>query len=255
MLTQSKRHLRQWPVCWKIARLRPRSVTASQLKHASNRMQLVRTSSSISIACRRNLILGVHHTELRLILFWFKILIELERFRNVTSNGPSNVLLQHECTLSAFDASQGHGNKEQLITTSIAWHPHAISIAVTLGVQETTTFCARGGALAIWNLNSETFQPASPHLRLEAECALQSASYHPHVPALVVAGSANGGLYVWNLACDSEDLEVGRSTSSGSDTMHWRSVRSVAWVYSQDEASRNAEHPKAFLICSVGRCA
>ena len=188
-------------------------------------------------------------------LIFFTVHAEHTLFRNANSDRPSNMFLQHECTLSAFDASQGHGNKEQLITTSIAWHPHAISIAVTLGVQETTAFCIEGGALAIWNLNIENFQPASPHLRMEAECALQAAAYHPHVPALVVAGSANGGIYVWNLARDSEDLEVGRSASSSSDNMHWRSVRCVAWVYSQDEASRHAENPRAFLICSVGRCA
>eukprot|EP00892_Ulva_mutabilis_P004994 jgi/Ulvmu1/2867/UM146_0009.1 len=173
--------------------------------------------------------------------------------RHATVNGPSNLCLQHECTLSAFDASKGHGNKERLIATSIAWHPRAISIAVTLGVQETASFCPRGGALAIWNLQSENFQPASPHVRLEAECALQAAAYHPHVPALVVAGTANGGLHVWDLSQDSEALEVGRSASSSRDTMHWRSIRSVAWLYSQDEASRHAEHSKAFLICSVGR--
>lgn len=162
--------------------------------------------------------------------------------------------LQSEYTLSAFDTSQGHENKENLVATHIAWHPNAVSIAVTLGVQQPAAFCTHGGALAIWNLTSEKFQPASPQLRLEAECALQTAAYHPHFPALIAAGTANGGVYVWNLANDHEDLEVGRSASSSNDTMHLRSIKRIAWVYSHDEASRHSEHSKAFLVCTVGRC-
>lgn len=165
----------------------------------------------------------------------------------------SNGYLQHEFTLSAFDTSQGHGNKEGLVATSIAWHPNAISIAVTLGVRETKTFCPHGGSLAIWNLASEKFQPAAPHLRLEAEFALQAAAYHPHVPALIAAGTANGGIHVWDLTNDHDNLEVGRSGSSSNDNMHWRSIRSIVWIYSHDEASRHSEHSKAFLICTVGR--
>lgn len=173
-------------------------------------------------------------------------------YRDPSSECLRNVCLQHHCTLTAFNSGRGHGNKENLIATSIAWHPKAVSVAITFGTSQPAPFCTHGGALAIWNLTSEKFQPASPQLCLVAECALQTAAYHPHVPALIAAGTANGGLHVWDLGQESEDVEIGRSASSSNDTMHWRSIKSVAWVYSNDEASRHSEHSKGFVICTVG---
>lgn len=163
-------------------------------------------------------------------------------------------MLEHVSTLLAFDEAAGSSNStQQLNATAVAWSPTGVSIAVTFGVQNSMLFCAAPGSLALWNLTSEKFHASRPHITISTECALQSLAYHPVAPSYIAAGTANGGIHVWDVSLDREDLEVGRSVSTVQDITHARSVQAVAWVFNSDDGAKYAEHSKSFLICSVSR--
>lgn len=162
-------------------------------------------------------------------------------------------MLEHVFTLLAFDVGAGHKNSSQLNTTALSWSPTGVSIAVTFGIQNSVPFCAAPGALALWNLSSEKFHASRPHINITTECALQSLAYHPLAPSYIAAGTANGGIHVWDVSLDREDLEVGHSVATVQDVTHARSVQAITWVFSSDDSARYAEHSKAFLICSISR--
>lgn len=172
--------------------------------------------------------------------------------RIVGSTAGNGDLLEHVFTLLAFEEA-GRNNSSQLVATALSWSPTGVSIAVTFGVQNSLPFCAAPGSLALWNLTSEKFHATRPHVNINTDCALQSLAYHPLVPSYIAAGTANGGIHVWDVSLDREDLEVGRSVSTVQDVTHARSVQAVSWVFSSDDGARYAEHAKAFLICSVSR--
>lgn len=90
---------------------------------------------------------------------------------------------------------------------------------------------------------------------LTTDCALQAIACNPHAPSLVAAGSANGGVYAWDLSADADALSLGRSETGTLNVGHQQAVHSLVWVYSSDEAQRSSEPNRAFLICSGGMCA
>lgn len=163
-------------------------------------------------------------------------------------------MLEHVFSLIAFNEEAGHKNSSRLNATSLSWSPTGVSIAVTYGVQDSVTFCTEPGCLAIWNLDSEKFHASKPHVNISTECALQSLAYHPLAPSYIAAGTANGGIHVWDVSLKREDLEVGRSVSTLQDVGHACSVQAMSWVFSSEDSTRYSEHSKAFLICSVSRC-
>lgn len=162
-------------------------------------------------------------------------------------------MLEHVYTLLVFDEEAGRSNAAELNATALSWSPTGMSIAVTFGIKNSVPFCAAPGSLAVWNLTSAKFHASRPHINISTECALQSLAYHPLAPSYIVAGTANGGIHVWDVSLDREDLEVGHSVATVQDVTHARSVQAVSWVFNSDDAVRYSEHSKAFLICSVSR--
>ena len=82
---------------------------------------------------------------------------------------------------------------------------------------------------------------------------MQVVAYNPAFSALICAGSANGDVYVWDMAREAGEREVGKSGTSTADIMHRETVCSITWVYSGDEASRYTDKARSFLICTAGR--
>lgn len=162
--------------------------------------------------------------------------------------------LAHSCLLDAFDAQSGHGNIHALVATAIAWHPAGYALNVAYGVPYTPGFCAKPGLLCQWRFSYELMTPASPQARIATDCALSAVICHPQRPAIIAAGTANGGVLVWDLAADAEDALIGRSSTGTLDVGHQQSVQSMTWTYSAAEAQRHSDAALAYLLCTVGRC-
>lgn len=163
--------------------------------------------------------------------------------------------LTHCHMLNAFDSQQGHHNTDSLRVTAFSWHPSGLVVSVVYGVAPKPGYCTATGLFCQWSFGRSAVTPAHPQARIVTDCALQAVACNQHFPALVAAGSANGGIYVWDMTSDEDDRCVGRSNTATRDVGHQQGVVSIEWVYSGEESKRFSERAKALLICSVGRCA
>jgi hypothetical protein len=165
--------------------------------------------------------------------------------------------LAHAFLLDAFDSQHGHANAHGLVATALAWHPRGAALLVAYGAHNTPGFCALPGLLCQWSLardaGASAAAPLRPQLRVSTECALAAVACHPHFPALVAAGTANGGVLVWDLSLDDAGQQVGRSDTATLAVGHQQGVVALEWVHSGDEARRHAAAAMGSLLCSVGR--
>ena len=159
----------------------------------------------------------------------------------------------HCYALNAFDTQQGFHNADELRPMAISWHPSGLTIFVAYGTAPKPGFCTLPGLLCQWSLSRSAVTPNHPQFRFVTDCALQAVASNPHFPALVAAGNANGGIYVWDMTCPDEDKCIGRSRFAMQDAGHQQGVAHIEWVYSTDESRRFGEKSKALVLCSVGR--
>lgn len=110
-------------------------------------------------------------------------------------------------------------NIPELQCTSCTWNGTGSSIAVSYG--QTTNingWCNVPGCVAIWNLNSRSFDPNAPTYLLDYPSAITTVKFHPEKPSIVVAGTVNGEVIVWDLTEQTTVVNV--LTSSSDDAVY-----------------------------------
>lgn len=132
--------------------------------------------------------------------------------------------------------------KVNLQCTGVSWNSTGNMIAVAYGRNDILGWCEYPGALCCWNIFGKTFTTDSPDFVLDHTCCLTSAAYHPIIPSLVVAGSFNGEVVVWDLTNPESPYAVSPIIEYG----HKEPVMDIKWVY--DSAHQTHE----WQIVSVG---
>ena len=205
---------------------------------------------------------GVRHNNQHLALVMNNFGVQSDPSRSACSELETEALagtdttapLTHAHLLDAFDARHGHANSYALVATALAWHSCGHALTVAYGVPHSPGFCAAPGLLCQWSHSRDAVTPSQPQLRLHTDCALSAVACHPQRPAVIAAGTANGGVLVWDVAADAADALIGRSNTGTLDVGHQQCVQTVAWVRSAAEEQRHSDPAMACLLCTVGRC-
>ena len=135
--------------------------------------------------------------------------------------------------------------------TGVSWSASGYQLAVSYGRFDVSGWCDSPGALCVWNLRREDINPCKPDQVMEVDNCLQCVAFHPTHPALVVAGSYNGELYVWDLSAG-EDEDALRARSKVSDASHREPITQVSWLFNIAEASKTSNRAAAYNVVSLG---
>lgn len=57
-----------------------------------------------------------------------------------------------------------------------------------------------------WNLSSRDFKADKPNIVLETQSCIMSIGFHPVKPSIIVGGSFNGEIYLWDLSKEDNNL-------------------------------------------------
>ena len=139
-----------------------------------------------------------------------------------------------------------------LVPTGVSWNATGYTLAVSYGRFDVTGWCDSPGALCAWNLRRADIDPHKPDHVMETSDCLQCVAFHPEDPALVAAGSFDGGVYVFDLGADDEGADPLRARSGTGDASHREPVTQVRWTRNVAEASRASERAAAYDVVSVG---
>ena len=134
----------------------------------------------------------------------------------------------------------------------MSWNATGYTLAVSYGRFDVTGWCDSPGALCAWNLRRADIDPHKPDHVMETSDCLQCVAFHPEDPALVAAGSFDGGVYVFDLGADDEGADPLRARSGTGDASHREPVTQVRWTRNVAEASRASERAAAYDVVSVG---
>ena len=140
----------------------------------------------------------------------------------------------------------------RLVPTGVSWNATGYTLAVTYGRFDVTGWCDSPGALCAWNLRRVDIDPHKPDHVIETSDCLQCVAFHPEDPAVVAAGSFDGGVYVFDLGADAEGADPLRARSGTGDASHREPVTQVRWTRNVAEASRASERAAAYDVVSVG---
>ena len=117
-----------------------------------------------------------------------------------------------------------------LQATSMSWNSTGSVLAVAYGRLDESGWCniTRAGC-CLYHVFQRDFDAAKPQTFLETSSYLMSVCCHPEIPNLIVGGTFNGEVVVWDTSLEGEDRLIG--TSAIDDYYHREPVVDVSWVY------------------------
>lgn len=134
-----------------------------------------------------------------------------------------------------------------LEVTGLSWNSTGSVIAASYGRYDHEDWCTHKSALCTWNLDRRTLEVNKPDTVLDLSCCLMCIAYHPQKPGLIVGGTFNGEVLVWDLSRE-DDILV--ATSGIGDDSHREPVSKVQWV--KDPDSKSAKY-KIVSVSSDGK--
>jgi len=121
---------------------------------------------------------------------------------------------------------------EKLQVTGVSWNCTGSAIAVAYGRNDLSGWCDIPGFLCVWNVfKNQSFKANKPDVVLDTPTCLSSVAFHPVQPSIVIAGSFNGEILMWDL--NQDECLVASSTID--DYYHREPVSKVLWVHSMSE--------------------
>ncbi|KAK2163799.1 hypothetical protein LSH36_74g11005 [Paralvinella palmiformis] len=114
---------------------------------------------------------------------------------------------------------------------------HAFDVVLTLtcylryGRYDHEDWCTHKSALCTWNLDRRTLDANKPDTVMDLSSCLMCIAYHPQKPGLIVGGTFNGEVLVWDLSRE-DDILV--ASSGIGDDSHREPISKVEWVKDQD---------------------
>jgi hypothetical protein len=114
-----------------------------------------------------------------------------------------------------------------LQTTSLSWNANGSMIGITYGKNDIEGFCDLPGVFCGWNVFSKTFHYQKPDLLVDHSSCLMCLAFHPIIPTIVVLGSFNGEIILYDLL-SSVDKPVAISTVT--EYAHKEPILNLKWI-------------------------
>ncbi|KAG8190125.1 hypothetical protein JTE90_026693 [Oedothorax gibbosus] len=84
---------------------------------------------------------------------------------------------------------------------------------LTFNQTDHISWCEHSSSVDIWSLNRKDFDPKKPNLTLETDCCITYVSFHPELPAVIVAGKLNGEIMLWDISKEDDPLLASTETA------------------------------------------
>ncbi|KRX07564.1 WD40-repeat-containing domain [Pseudocohnilembus persalinus] len=114
----------------------------------------------------------------------------------------------------------------QLEITDISWSNNGFTLAAAYGKFQHSGTCQDKSLVCLWNLSKRDFQQDQPSQVLETDSCIMSVEFHPSKPQILVGGSFNGEIFLWDISKDDENLI---SKSNIDDYFHREAVHQFVW--------------------------
>jgi WD40 repeat protein len=106
-------------------------------------------------------------------------------------------------------------------------------LGITYGRNDINGWCDIPGALCCWNVFSKTFNSSVPDLVLDHPSCLMCLAFHPVIPSIVVLGSYNGEIIIWDLLNTEKPVAI----SPVIEYSHKEPVIDLKWVKATSRSS------------------
>ncbi|GFU40317.1 WD repeat-containing protein 34 [Trichonephila clavipes] len=83
--------------------------------------------------------------------------------------------------------------------------PLSYYVYVTFSIDH-VSWCEHNSSVDLWSLGRKDFDPKKPNLTLETDCCITCVSFHPELPAVIVAGKLNGEILLWDISREDDPL-------------------------------------------------
>ncbi|XP_064630583.1 cytoplasmic dynein 2 intermediate chain 2-like [Lineus longissimus] len=120
---------------------------------------------------------------------------------------------------------------EELQVTGLSWNSTGSVIAAATGRFDHVDWCTHKSQLSTWNIERRNINTNKPDTTVDTSSCLMCIAFHPKEPAVIVGGTFNGEVLVWNFSRD-DDMLV--ASSGIGDDSHREPVSKVQWVTDPD---------------------
>ncbi|XP_055950177.1 cytoplasmic dynein 2 intermediate chain 2-like isoform X2 [Argiope bruennichi] len=127
--------------------------------------------------------------------------------------------------------------------SSISWNSVGTAIATAFSSIDHKSWCEHSSSVDIWSLSRKDFDPKKPNLTLETDCCITYLSFHPELPAIIVAGKLNGEILLWDISKEDDPLLASTEIAIFS---HREAITGLHWII------QYGKHNKIkFVSCSL----
>jgi hypothetical protein len=116
----------------------------------------------------------------------------------------------------------------ELQCTGISWSASGGSLAASYGRNDITGWCDLPGAVCVWGIFEKGFKPDEPQFVFDHMSCIMCVRFHPVIPSIVVGGSFNGEVIVWDLNTPEKAVAA---SSIDSVFSHKEPVMEISWVF------------------------
>ncbi|CAL1298833.1 unnamed protein product [Larinioides sclopetarius] len=96
--------------------------------------------------------------------------------------------------------------ESEFCCSSISWNSVGTAIAAAYSSNDHKSWCEHSSSVDLWSLGRKDFDPKKPNLTLETDCCITYISFHPELPAVIVAGKLNGEILLWDISKEDDPL-------------------------------------------------
>ncbi|CAL4083864.1 unnamed protein product [Meganyctiphanes norvegica] len=134
--------------------------------------------------------------------------------------------------------------ENNLVVTCIDWSCTGSGVGIAYGSSHHDDWCDHKGAIAVWNINRNDFDPNRPERVIDVSSCVLSLAFHPTNPAIFAMGTFNGEVLIYDLS-NAEEVTPFSSGECGS------TVTSLTWVESPTGEPAVARAPHALVATTT----
>ncbi|XP_035224182.1 WD repeat-containing protein 34-like isoform X2 [Stegodyphus dumicola] len=125
----------------------------------------------------------------------------------------------------------------------VSWNSVGTAVAAAYGSRSHKSWCDHDSSVGVWSLNRKDFDSKKPNAILETDCCITHVTFHPDLPAILLAGKFNGEIVLWNISKEDDPLLGSSQNALGS---HREPITGLFWIH-----SFKAQDSLEFVSCSL----
>ncbi|GFT69391.1 WD repeat-containing protein 34 [Nephila pilipes] len=124
---------------------------------------------------------------------------------------------------------------DEFCCSSVSWNSVGTAIAAAYSCIDHVNWCEHNSSVDLWSLGRKDFDPKKPNLTLETDCCITYVSFHPELPAVIVAGKLNGEILLWDISKEDDSLLASTEVASFN---HREPITGLHWMLQYGKQNR-----------------